>query len=265
MVHEKAIPEVVDRVYRFLARRYHPDVHPPEQRRTAERKMLELNLAYQVLSDPAKRAEYDTQRRLGGPMADIEDFGAAQSLLKCFNHPQRPSVAFCSECGRPVCMACVAPIEAQHELRAVFGSGRTVCETCVRRSTDLEIRIRAGQRAEPEGALYRRPMGWPGVAVYYVVLALVFAAVCAVVFWVATVTGAIEQQALSIAAVVAALYVLLITIRLAWRWTCPNCRTACGRVDFRRVAPWRDFLGPHPVCPECGRHFLKQEVDESFD
>jgi hypothetical protein len=265
MVHEKAIPEVVDRVYRFLARRYHPDVHPPEQRQTAERKMLELNLAYQVLSDPAKRAEYDTQRRLGGPMAEIDDLGVAQSLLKCFNHPQRPSVAFCSECGRPICMACVAPIEAQHELRAVFGSGRTVCETCVRRSTDLEIRIRAGQRAEPEGAVYRRPMGWAGVAVYYVVLALIFAAVCALVFWVATVTGATVRQAVTIAAVVAVLYVLLITIRLAWRWTCPNCRAACGRVDFRRVAPWRDFFGPHPVCPECGRHFLKQEVDESFD
>ncbi len=266
MVHEKAIPEVVDRVYRFLARRYHPDVHPPEERLDAERKMLELNLAYQVLSDPTRRAEYDTQRRLGQAPADLAaDLGSVASLLKCFNHPQRPSVAFCSECGRPICMACLAPVDAQHELRAIFGSGRTVCNTCVRHSTDLQVRVRAGRRARPEGKWYQQPMGLPGVVLYYIVLGVLFAALCALVFWVATVTGATDHQAALIAGLVAALYVLLVVLRLAWRLTCPNCRTECGRIDFRRLAPWKDILGPHPVCPKCGRHFLKQEVDESFD
>jgi hypothetical protein len=238
MVHEKAIPEVIDRVYRFLARRYHPDVHPAGERQEAERKMLELDL--------------------------IDDLGAARSLLKCFNHPRRPSVAFCSECGRPICVACVAPTSAQHELRAIFGSGRTVCETCVRRSTDLEVRIRAGRRAQPEGAWYERPMGWWGVALYYLALGLILAGICSAVFWTATVTGATERQGLLIAGIVAGLYVLLVVIRLAWRRTCPNCRVECGRVDFRRLAPWKDFLSPHPACPGCGRHFLKQEVDDSF-
>lgn len=266
MVHETAIPEVIDRVYRFLARRYHPDVHPPEERREADRKMLELNLAYQVLNSPERRAEYDSQRRFGGPLSGLaDDLAAAASLLKCFNHPTRPSVAFCSECGRPICTTCVAPAPAQHELRATFGSGRTICETCVRRSTDLEIRVRAGQRAKAEGAWYGRSMGGPGAVLYYIALGLVFAGLCALVFQVATVSGALAGQAGAIAGAVALLYASLVALHLVRRWTCPNCGTDCGRLDFRRVAPWKDILAPHPVCRNCGRHFLKQEVDEPFD
>jgi hypothetical protein len=228
--------------------------------------MLELNLAYQVLSDRERRADYDNRRRFGGlPDGPAEDLAVAASLLKCFNHPARPSVAFCSECGRPICTACVAPISAQHELRTTFGSGRTICETCVRRSTDLEIRVRAGRRADPEGRWYDRPMGAMGAALYYIGLGTVFAALCVLVFWAATTAGSSAQQAGLIAGCAALLYALLVALRLAWRRTCPNCDTECGRIDFRRRAPWKDMLRPHPVCPNCGRHFLKQEVDDAFD
>lgn len=65
-VADGADPAEVRRAYLRLARAHHPDLHPAgTARRTAERRMQEVNEAWAVLSDPQRRAEYD--RRLGRP------------------------------------------------------------------------------------------------------------------------------------------------------------------------------------------------------
>ena len=57
----------IKRAYRRLAREYHPDVNKSPD---AEARFKEINEAYQVLSDPQKRANYDRFGR-----ADVGGFG----------------------------------------------------------------------------------------------------------------------------------------------------------------------------------------------
>ena len=47
----------IKKAYRKLAKEYHPDLHPGDK--TAEEKFKEVNEAYEVLSDPDKKARYD--------------------------------------------------------------------------------------------------------------------------------------------------------------------------------------------------------------
>ncbi len=49
--------EELKKVYRQLARKYHPDLHPDDP--TAEEKFKEITEAYEVLSNPEKRQVYD--------------------------------------------------------------------------------------------------------------------------------------------------------------------------------------------------------------
>jgi curved DNA-binding protein len=56
-VAKDAKPEEIKKIYRKLARQYHPDLNPGNK--ASEEKFKEINEAYEVLSDPAKRQKYD--------------------------------------------------------------------------------------------------------------------------------------------------------------------------------------------------------------
>lgn len=56
-VDPSAEPEVIASVYKRLAQKYHPDKNKSP---SATRRMQEINEAYEVLSDPVKRAQYDS-------------------------------------------------------------------------------------------------------------------------------------------------------------------------------------------------------------
>lgn len=80
-VSRDASQEEIKRAFRRLARQYHPDVN---QTKDAEEKFKEINEAYEVLSDPEKRAAYDRfghaglglgAEANGGPFGGFGDFG----------------------------------------------------------------------------------------------------------------------------------------------------------------------------------------------
>ncbi|MBR6102089.1 MAG: molecular chaperone DnaJ [Ruminococcus sp.] len=56
-VGKTASEDEIKKAFRKLARQYHPDLHPDDKE--AEAKFKEINEAYEVLSDPDKRAKYD--------------------------------------------------------------------------------------------------------------------------------------------------------------------------------------------------------------
>jgi curved DNA-binding protein CbpA len=57
--------DMIKEQYRFLVHAWHPDKFPnPAQKIKAEEKIKEINTAYEILRNPAKRAEYDRNSRL---------------------------------------------------------------------------------------------------------------------------------------------------------------------------------------------------------
>lgn len=68
MVAPGADRELITVVYRHLAKRYHPDRDPSPE---AARRMVELNEAYAVLGDAAKRAQYDRAQMVGLPSTEV--------------------------------------------------------------------------------------------------------------------------------------------------------------------------------------------------
>ncbi len=73
-VDSSAEPEVIEGAYRRLAKKYHPDANISAV--DAQRRMQLINEAYQVLSNPQKRAQYDLQQS-SIPQTGHNDFGEA--------------------------------------------------------------------------------------------------------------------------------------------------------------------------------------------
>ncbi len=74
-VSKNATDDEIKKAYRKLAREWHPDV--AKDKENAEQKFKEINEAYQVLSDPKKRAQYDQfgEAAFGGASGGAADAG----------------------------------------------------------------------------------------------------------------------------------------------------------------------------------------------
>jgi len=73
-VSRNATEKEIKQAYRQLARKYHPDVNPGDK--ASESVFKEINMAYEVLSDPEKRKKYN---RYGDQWQYAEQYTEAQS------------------------------------------------------------------------------------------------------------------------------------------------------------------------------------------
>ena len=58
-VDKDASPEIIKVAYKLLVKKNHPDLREGEDKKNAEEKIKEINEAYDILSNPIKKAEYD--------------------------------------------------------------------------------------------------------------------------------------------------------------------------------------------------------------
>jgi molecular chaperone DnaJ len=82
-VPRNATQEEIKRAYRRLALKYHPDRNPGNKE--AEEKFKEISEAYQVLSDPEKRAIYDSQGFAGLRSYGFKGFEDISDIFRTFS------------------------------------------------------------------------------------------------------------------------------------------------------------------------------------
>ncbi|MEW6067342.1 MAG: molecular chaperone DnaJ [Nitrospirota bacterium] len=150
-VNKNASQDEIKKAYRKLARKYHPDLNPADK--TAEQKFKEINEAYDVLSDPKKKAEYDQFGRSpfgpGGPgfegfrthdFRETADFGFGDFFSDLFGARTRaeavakgPDMLMGLELSLEEAFSGVTkPITFNREIicRACNGSGGESFQTC---------------------------------------------------------------------------------------------------------------------------------------
>ena len=74
-VSENASDEIIEKAYKTLAKKYHPDLQSKApQKENASKMMVEINNAYSVLSNKEKREEYDKKLEEQKSRKKIEEY-----------------------------------------------------------------------------------------------------------------------------------------------------------------------------------------------
>jgi DnaJ-class molecular chaperone len=89
-VPRHASPDEIKKAYRRLARQYHPDLHSGPRKAQMEERFKELNQAYEVLSEPETRKQYD---QYGPNWKEAEAFERARQEAAARAGAQRRSGA----------------------------------------------------------------------------------------------------------------------------------------------------------------------------
>ena len=89
-INQNASPEIIDKAYKTLAKKYHPDLQEENNKKEAEEILKEINEAYGILSDPNKKALYD--QNLKNETISQEDYDEIyeenQNLKNAINNMQ---------------------------------------------------------------------------------------------------------------------------------------------------------------------------------
>ena len=97
-VPRDATGDEIKRAYRTLARKHHPDVS--HNKADAEHRFKEINEAYEVLSDPGKRAQYDRFGGVGGSFDGAGFGGGFGDIFDMFFGDMRNAGGFAAQSRR---------------------------------------------------------------------------------------------------------------------------------------------------------------------
>ena len=88
-VDKNASSEVIEKAYKALVKKYHPDLQPPEKKKLAEDKIKLINEAYATLSNTEKKKAYDANLK---QMQYEEDMKRQEQLKRNYqnNTQKRP-------------------------------------------------------------------------------------------------------------------------------------------------------------------------------
>lgn len=73
-VSKNASKEVIEKVYKVLAKKYHPDMNQGDSKKEAEEKFKKISEAYEVLSNEEKRKKYDLELESLSPSISLDDY-----------------------------------------------------------------------------------------------------------------------------------------------------------------------------------------------
>lgn len=81
-VNRKASKEVIDKAYKVLAKKYHPDLYSSVEKVQNEKKLKELNEAYRILSDDFLKAQYDKELEMQEQSKIREQYEQKENIQK---------------------------------------------------------------------------------------------------------------------------------------------------------------------------------------
>ena len=87
-INRNASPEIIEKAYKTLVKKYHPDLQEDELKQEYEAKLKDINEAYEVLSDASKKELYDSKLKQEEEQVKQQDswFYQEQNI-----HPNEPS------------------------------------------------------------------------------------------------------------------------------------------------------------------------------
>lgn len=101
-VSPNASREVIEAAYRSLSARYGADPDPAVRERRRE-----LDAAWAILGDPARRAAYDAGRAGPASVAPVPEAPPPGTIVACPRDPGVETALRCSRCGTPICPRCL--------------------------------------------------------------------------------------------------------------------------------------------------------------